>query len=57
MFYPPEMHPCLNVLWHDSSSKVLMPGFANVTSTKLEVVLAVLLEQLILVSLLTLLGP
>ena len=35
------LHPCLNVLWGDSISKVLMPGFANAASIKLEVVLAV----------------
>ena len=51
------LHPRLNVLWHDSLSKVLMPEFANLPSIELEVVLAVSLRQLILVSLLSLLGP
>ena len=52
-----SLHPCLSVLWHDSISKVLMPGFSNAANMKIEVVLVVLLGQMILVSLLTLLGP
>ena len=47
------LHLYLNVLWYDSIPNVLLPGFANTASIELDVVLAVLLGQFILVSLLT----